>query len=165
YYPNLPANLSPFTASGRTLLNSQVGSAAANAAGVVAPWSGFNKLWGTGATVAQSLRPYPQYSTVDTINGQGDRIGHSTYHSMQVKFTKRYSSGLTVQASYVLSKLLTDADSGGSTPEDHYNRSLEKSIASYDQTHLVKLNYVYELPFGKGRKFLNQKGVASVILG
>src|SRR6185503_10689686 len=46
YYPNLPANLSPFTASGRTLLNSQVGSAAANAAGVVAPWSGFNKLWG-----------------------------------------------------------------------------------------------------------------------
>ena len=136
YYPNLPANLSPFTAAGRTLLNSQVGSAAANAAGVVAPWSGFNKLWGTGATVAQSLRPFPQYSAVDTINGQGDRIGHSTYHSMQVKFSKRYSSGLTVQASYVLSKLLTDADSGSGTPEDHYNRSLEKSIASYDQTHV-----------------------------
>ena len=91
YYPNLPANLSPFTAAGRTLLNSQVGSAAAGAAGVTAPWSGFNKLWGTGATVAQSLRPFPQYSTVDTINGQGDRIGHSTYHSMQVKFSKRYS--------------------------------------------------------------------------
>jgi hypothetical protein len=164
YYPNLPANLNPFTSAGRTLLNSQVGSAAANAAGVTAPWSGFNKLWGTGATVAQSLRPFPQYSTVDTINGQGDRIGHSTYHSMQVKFSKRYSAGLTVQASYVLSKLLTDADSGGSTPEDHYNRSIEKSIASYDQTHVVKLNYVYELPFGKGRHFLT-RGVASAILG
>ena len=165
YYPNLPANLSPFTASGRTLLNSQVGSAVANAAGVVAPWSGFNKLWGTGSSVAQSLRPFPQYSAVDTINGQGDRIGHSTYHSMQVKFSKRYSSGLTVQASYVLSKLLTDADSGGGTPENHYNRSLEKSIASYDQTHVVKLNYVYELPFGKGRKFLSNKSVGSAILG
>lgn len=165
YYPNLPANLSPFTAAGRTLLNSQVGSTVANAAGIVAPWSGFNKLWGTGATVGQSLRPYPQYSTVDTINGQGDRIGHSTYHSVQFKFSKRYASGLTVQASYVISKLLTDADSGGSTPENHYNRSLEKSIASYDQTHVVKLNYVYELPFGKGRKFLNQKGVPSAILG
>jgi len=165
YYPNLPANLSPFTASGRTLLNSQVGSAAANAAGINPPWSGFNTLWGTGATVAQSLRPFPQYSTVDTINGQGDRIGHSTYHSMQVKFSHRYSSGLTVQASYVLSKLLTDADSGSGTPEDHYNRRLEKSIASYDQTHVVKLNYVYELPFGKGRKFLNQKSVASAIAG
>jgi len=165
YYRNLPANLSPFTASGRTLLNSQVGSVAANAAGVVAPWSGFNQLWGTGSTVAQSLRPFPQYSTVDTINGQGDRIGHSTYHSMQVKFSHRYSSGLTVQASYVLSKLLTDADSGSGMPEDHYNRRLEKSIASYDQTHVVKINYVYELPFGKGRKFLTQKGVASAIVG
>jgi Carboxypeptidase regulatory-like domain len=165
YYPNLPASLNPFTAAGRTLLNSQVGSAAANAAGINPPWSGFNTLWGTGATVAQSLRPFPQYSTVDTINGQGDRIGHSTYHSMQVKFSHRYSSGLTVQASYVLSKLLTDADSGGGTPEDQYNRRLEKSIASYDQTHVVKLNYVYELPFGKGRKFLTQKGVGSAIVG
>jgi Carboxypeptidase regulatory-like domain len=165
YYPNLPASLSPFTAAGRTLLNSQVGSAAANAAGITPPWSGFNQLWGTGATVAQSLRPFPQYSTVDTINGQGDRIGHSTYHSMQVKFSHRYSSGLTVQASYVLSKLLTDSDSGSGTPEDQYNRVLEKSIASYDQTHVVKLNYVYELPFGKGRKFLTQKSVASAIVG
>ena len=165
YFPNLPANLSPFTASGRTLLNSQVGSAVANAAGVVAPWPGFNKLWGTGSTVAQSLRPFPQYSAVDTTNGQGDRIGHSTYHSMLVKFSKRYSAGLTVYASYVLSKLLTDADSGGGTPENHYNRRLEKSTASYDQTHVVKLNYVYELPFGKGRKFLNQGGVASAVLG
>jgi hypothetical protein len=165
YYPTLPANLSPFTAAGRTLLNSQVGSAAANAVGITPPWPGFNALWGTGATVAQSLRPFPQYSTVDTINGQGDRIGHSTYHSMQVKFSHRYSSGLTVQASYVLSKLLTDADSGSGTPEDHYNRRLEKSIGSYDQTHVVKINYVYELPFGKGRKFVTQKGVASAILG
>ena len=165
YFPNLPANLNPFTASGRTLLNSQVGSAAANAAGVVAPWPGFNKLWGTGSTVAQSLRPFPQYSTVDTTNGQGDRIGHSTYHSMLVKFSKRYSAGLTVYASYVLSKLLTDADSGGGTPENHYNRRLEKSIASYDQTHVVKLNAVYELPFGKGRKYLSSGSVASAILG
>ncbi len=96
---------------------------------------------------------------MDTINGQGDRIGHSTYHSMQVKFSHRYSSGLTVQASYVLSKLLTDADSGSGTPEDQYNRRLEKSIASYDQTHVVKLNYVYELPFGKGKRFLSGKSV------
>jgi hypothetical protein len=115
--------------------------------------------------VAQSLRPFPQYSAVDTVNGQGDKIGHSTYHALQVKFSHRYSSGLTVQASYVLSKILTDSDSGGGEPENQYNRSLEKSIASYDQTHVVKLNYVYELPFGKGKRFLNSKGVGSAILG
>ena len=160
---NLPAALNPYTASGRTLLNSLVGSAAANAAGITPPWSGFNTLWGTGATVAQSLRPYPQYSAIDTLNGQGDKIGHSTYNAMQVKFTKRYSAGLTVQASYVLSKLLTDAD-GNSGTEDQYDLRLEKSIASFDQTHVVKINYVYELPFGKGKRFLSGKGVASAIV-
>jgi hypothetical protein len=163
-FNDLPANESPFTASGRTLLNSLVGGTAANAAGVVAPWSGFNTLWGTGATVAQSLRPFPQYSTVDTVNGQGDRIGHSTYNSLEAKFTKRYASGLTIQASYVFSKLLTDADSGGSEPENQYDRALEKSISSYDQTHVLKINYLYSLPFGKGRKYLASGGVASAVL-
>ena len=171
HYRSLPANLSPFTAAGRTLLNSQVGSAAANAAGIVAPWSGFNALWGTGATVGQSLRPYPQFSTINTLDGGGDRIGHSTYHSMTVKFSKRYSSGLTLQASYVLSKLLTDTDlTAGATGAvagsfDTYNYRLLKSISGYDQTHLVKLTYVYELPFGQGKRFLSNKSIVSAIVG
>jgi hypothetical protein len=164
-YRELPANLSPFTAAGRTLLNSQVGSAAANTAGIRAPWAGFNTLWGSGATVAQALRPFPQYSTIDTINGQGDRIGHSTYHALQVKVSKRSSGGLTLQGSYVLAKMLTDSDPGGGTPFDKYNRRLDKSIASYDQTHVVKLNYVYELPFGAGRKYLTNRGAVNAILG
>ncbi|HWB96980.1 MAG TPA: TonB-dependent receptor, partial [Bryobacteraceae bacterium] len=166
-YRNLPANLSPFTAAGRTLLTSQVGSAAANAAGIAAPFSSFNQLWGSGATVAQSLRPYPQYAAIDTIAGGGDRLGHSTYHSMEIKLSKRYSSGLTLQASYVLSKALTDSDNYSSTPTsmDAYNLALEKSIASFDQTHRVKLSYVYELPFGKGKKYLSAGGVASALLG
>lgn len=161
-YRDLPAALNPFTAAGRTVLNSRVGSAAANAAGVVEPWAGFNTLWGSGNTVAQALRPFPQYATVDTSAGGGDRIGHTTYHAMQVKFTKRSSGGLTVQASYVLSKALGDADS---SPMDKYNRRLDKSILDYDQTHVVKLSYVYELPFGVGKHFLNSKGPVSAILG
>jgi hypothetical protein len=161
-YRNLPANLSPFAASGRTLLNSTVGSAAANAAGIVAPWAGFNALWGSGASVAQALRPFPQFSTIDTTNGQGDRIGHSTYHSMQVKFSKRYSGGLTLQGSYVLSKTITDAEGG---TMDAKNLRLSKSIAGYDQTHVVKVNYVYELPFGQGKKFLNGSRVLSTVIG
>jgi Carboxypeptidase regulatory-like domain len=167
-YRSLPANLNPFTAAGRTLLNSQITSAAAVAAGITPPFAAFTKVFGSGATVAQSLRPYPQYGRVDTISGGGDRLGHSTYHSMEVKLQKRYSAGLTVQASYVLSKLLTDSDGYSSTPtamDAVYNLRLEKSIGAYDQTHNVKLYYVYELPFGKGKKFLGTKGVASAVLG
>jgi len=161
----LPASLSPWTASGRTLLNSLVGSTAANAAGIKAPFKAFNDVWARSASVGQSLRPFPQYGNIDTTNGQGDREGHSTYHSMQVKLNKRYAAGLTLQASYVLSKYLTDSDGGGGQPEDHYNRALEKSIGNYDQTHIVKFNYVYELPFGKGKKYLGGSGVASALLG
>jgi outer membrane receptor protein involved in Fe transport len=160
-FRTLPATLDPFTASGRTLLNSMMGSAAANAAGIKPPFSAFNTLWGSGATVRQALRPFPQYSGIDTYNGSGDRLGHHTYHSLMLKFEKRYSAGLTFQASYVLSKAMGDVDGGAM---DHYNRRLEKTIESIDQTHTAKLSYVYELPFGPARKYLNS-GVASRIVG
>ena len=93
-----------------TVLNSLVGSATANAAGVFAPFPTFNTLWGSRATVAQALRPYPQYTYIDTYAGQGDHSGHSTYHAMILKFNKRVAGGLTFQTSYVFSKILTDSD-------------------------------------------------------
>ncbi len=160
-YRSLPANLDPFTVSGRTLLNSRIDSSSAIAAGVKAPFPAFATLWGTGATVAQAVRPFPQYSTFDTYNGGGDRLSHHTYHSFMLRFEKRYSAGLTFQGSYVLSKALGDVDGGAM---DHYNRRLEKSIESNDQTHAVKLSYVYELPFGAARRYLNS-GWGSRIIG
>lgn len=48
---------------------------------------------------------------------------------------------------------------------DHYNRQLDYSIGQFDQTHNFKLSYVYEVPFGKGRKFLNQGGVVDAVVG
>ena len=107
HYPNLPANLNPFTAGGTAELADLLGPPLTRR--YHGALSGFNTLWGTGATVAQSL-PLPEVFTGDTINGGGDRIGHSTYNSMELKFSHRYSAGLTVQASYVFSKSLTDAD-------------------------------------------------------
>ena len=73
------------------------------------------------------------------------------------------------RASYVFSKLLTDADSywGNAMPTDYYgggggcclaadqyNRRLEKSIGEFDVTHNFKIGFVYDLPFGKGRQYL-----------
>jgi len=163
-----PSYLTAFgtVAQSLVVLNSQVGSAAAIAAGIKAPYPGF-----TG-TVAQSLRPYPQYNVIDTFAGQGDHSGHSTYHAAIFKFQKRYSNGLTFQASYVFSKLLGDSDSawGGSEganngyAADLYNRGLEKSIGAYDVTHDFKFSGVYDLPFGKGQKYMNS-GPAAWIIG
>lgn len=149
-----------------TVLNSLVGSAAANAAGITAPFAGFNQLWGSRATVAQALRPFPQYTVIDTYAGQGDHSGHSTYHAMILKFNQRVGSGLTFQASYVLSKILTDSDSswGGGYAADFFNRGLEKSIGAYDVTHDFKFAGVWDVPAGKGQRWLHS-GPASWLLG
>jgi hypothetical protein len=157
------------TRYGATLLNSLITSPTAVAAGFREPFPGFARLWGSGATVGQALRPYPQYQNIDTRSGGGDHSGHSTYHSMMLRFEKRYSQGLQFQSSYVFSKLLTDADSYWSDSYgfamDHFNRSLEKSIGAFDVPHNFKLSAVWEVPFGKGRAFLNGGGPVNWILG
>jgi hypothetical protein len=154
---------------GRNLLSTNIDSPAARAAGIVRPYANIDCDFSTTCapvSVAQALRPFPQYRTIQTREGHGDKSGHSTYHSLLVRIDKRYSAGLTTQASYVFSKLLTDADStdGDNVAMDHYNRGLEKSIGQYDVTHNLKFNYIYELPFGRGKSWL-QSGPLSWILG
>lgn len=153
---------------GAQLLSRRIDSPEAIAAGFRPPFRNFVQLWGNAATVAQALRPYPQYQFIDTWSGGGDHSGHSSYHAGIIKLDKRYGSGLTFTTSYVFSKIITDADSYWSTDfdrsADHYNRRLEKSIGAFDVTHNFKLGLVYELPFGKGRRWLN-KGLTATLLG
>lgn len=150
---------------GPSLLNSNINSAEARAAGIREPFPGFSQLFGSRATVAQALRPFPQYTSIDTGNANGDRSGHSTYHAGILKIERRFSQGFTLQSSYVFSKLISDSDQwGAGGPLDHFNRRLEKSVSGYDQTHLGKINYIIELPFGNGKAFLSD-GVLSKIFG
>src|ERR1044072_3102077 len=75
--------------------------------------------------------------------------------------------GLTMQWSYTLSKLLTDSDTyyaNAGFAEDNGNRRLEKSIGAYDQTHVLKISTVYDLPFGNGHRSLNH-GIAQHVMG
>src|SRR4051812_17804532 len=97
---------------------------------------GFSALWASSATVRQALRPYPQFGNIDTAASGGDHSGHSTYHAGMIRLEKRYSSGIHFLTSYVLSKLLTDADGywPGGAAMDPYNRQLEKSIGQFDVT-------------------------------
>jgi hypothetical protein len=148
------------------VLSSLVGSPLANQYGITAPFPAFSSLWGARATVAQALRPYPQYTNIDTYSGQGDHSGHSTYNAAEVKLQKRYGAGLVLQTSYVFSKLLTNADDawGNGYAADQYNRGLEKSIGLFDITHSFKFSASYALPIGKGQKWLT-KGPAAWIIG
>jgi hypothetical protein len=141
------------------LLRADIGSAQARAAGIPIPYPSFtNPQVQLFRTVNQALRPYPQYLTIVTGTQGGDKSGHSSYHALVLRAERRYSSGLTFQWNYVLSKLITDADSyfapgGAGAAQDHYNRGLEKSIGQFDQTHSLKLSTLYELPVGRGRRY------------
>ena len=163
-----PAYLTAFgnIAQSTAVLNSKIGSATANAAGIFEPFPGFNALWGGNNTVRQALRPYPQYQAIDTYSGGGDHSGHSSYHAAVIQLQKRYAKGFTFQASYVFSKILTDSDTywGSGQASDNFNRRLEKSIGQFDQTHNFKTGIVYELPFGKGKSYLTH-GPGSWVLG
>jgi len=81
--------------------------------------------------------------------------GSSTYHSMEMKMTKRLSQGATLQASYTWSRSLGDNDGDFFVDyRDPSNRRLNKSLLGFHRTHAFLLNGTYELPFGANRPFL-----------
>jgi hypothetical protein len=84
-------------------------------------------------------------------------FGSSTYHSMQLEWTKRFSGGWTVQSNYTLAKALGEEEGAGQEQLDSYrtlrNRSLDKRLMSFSVHHVTRTNAIYELPFGKGRQF------------
>jgi carboxypeptidase family protein/TonB-dependent receptor-like protein len=111
-------------------------------------------------SVAAAVQPFPQYPAI--VNNY-PAFGNSTYHSLQLMARKTAAHGLSFIAAYTFSKTLTDTDSalyasGSQIVQDFYNRKAEKAIASFDFTHVVKLTWIYELPFGRGRRWLNKGG-------
>ncbi|MEO7143605.1 MAG: TonB-dependent receptor [Bryobacteraceae bacterium] len=151
-----------------SLLVSNINSAQARAANIPIPYPNFtNSTIQHSQSVNQALRPFPQYLTIQTADQGGDKSGHSNYQAFVLKADRRLSGGLIFQWSYTFSKLLTNADTyyaNTGLSEDQYNRGLEKSIGEYDQTHVVKLSTVYELPFGRGKRWLTH-GFANQVLG
>ncbi|MGH9628979.1 MAG: hypothetical protein ACRD7E_11695, partial [Bryobacteraceae bacterium] len=159
-----------------SLLNKPIDDPEVAALGFTAPFPNFKELLKGNATLGQSLRMFPQYQNV-TTGGMMNHSGNSTYHAVILKLTKRFSAGLTLLTSYTWSKLLTDADSsepwiagvvgsrvGAGAAQNHFNRKNEKSYGVLDFPQQFKLTGSYDLPFGKGKKFLNS-GIASHILG
>ncbi len=141
---------------GNTLLQ-RITSGAAVAAGITAPYPGFETS--RNNTVAQALRPFPQYLN---ISG-GDGAGIARYSSLQVKLTKRYSGGLTLLAFYTWSKNLTDAEGGAY--QYPLNRRGELSVSFDGAPHTFVASAAYELPFGSGKRYLSSGILAHVAGG
>ncbi|MGH9158819.1 MAG: TonB-dependent receptor domain-containing protein, partial [Vicinamibacteraceae bacterium] len=105
----------------------------------------------------QLLRAFPHYTGVSSGRKSG---GTSEYHGMTLRADKRFSHGLSLLVAYTFSKLMDDASSTVSwigpianSRLDHTNRALEWSLSSMDVSNRFVASWVYELPFGKGRRF------------
>jgi hypothetical protein len=136
--------------------------------GVNSPYSTF-----TGP-LGQALRPFPQYDYI-----QGDccleNLGHSSYNAMVVSLERRFRNGFNLQASYTWSKTLTDADStipfsyvSGNQLEQAQGSGdlkLDKAISVQNLPQQFSLSYLYQFPFGKGRKFLNNSRALDLLIG
>ncbi len=133
------------------LLSSRIDSPAVIAAGFTKPYASFPNNF----SLDRALRPFPQYTDINTGGGNGDRSGHSTYHALVLKMERRVSTGLYLQGSYVWSKMISDSDrvDGGGRAMDQYNRRWEKSIGEFDLPHNVKFSWIADFPWGKGQKW------------
>ncbi|WP_051669526.1 TonB-dependent receptor [Bryobacter aggregatus] len=118
-----------------------------------------------GAGNLQSLRPFPQYSGASILANDGN----SSYHSLQAKLEHRWKNGLLVSAAYTFSKLLNDVDgpsrSNGVGVQDVYNLKAERGVGGYDVPQRFVVNYVYQLPFGRGGKYLSSTPVLKDLVG
>jgi len=123
-------------AADRTVLTSLWNSAAAQARGFRAPYAGYP----TGLTVAQALRPYPQFGNIGTM---WNMRGKSWYDALQAKVTKRYSHNLQVAASFTWQKEL---EYGRSTANNVYNNAVNKTISSESQPFVLAIGPTYRTP-------------------
>jgi hypothetical protein len=90
-----------------------------------------------------------------------------TYHSLQTVINKTLSNGLNIRATYTFAKNLGTADGlVGGNIQNIYNVGVEKGPVQPDIRHRVAISYVYELPFGRDRSFLNDAPrVVDALLG
>jgi hypothetical protein len=136
----------------------------------------FNDLHLNGAKAVQNpgnsqqpAAPFPAFSTGSNVIAMS---GVTTYNSLQTRLDKRFSGGLSFAASYTWSHAMDDAPTTlGSAGDGGYRDSsilppiADFSNSPWDTRHRVTLNGLYQLPFGTGRRFMNQKGIVNVAAG
>jgi len=148
--PQLLSNygLSLDNAADRAILSAQLGSAAAGRFQNKLPFAGFPVT----ATVAQSLRPFPQFNS--GLASIWAPLGDTWYDSLQVKATKRLSHGLDLSYSFTWAKEL-DNLAGTTIPTDVGNRQNAKTLATLYRPFVTSVAFNYTVPALGGFKALS----------
>ncbi len=109
--------------------------------------------------------PNPNIGQIELFTNAGSY----EYNSLQVEMRRRFSDGLYFQANYTFSKNLTDTVGTSQALFEPYlqnnNRELDRQRADFDQNHVFNFNGIYQLPFGKGKMFMDKGGILDTVLG
>jgi hypothetical protein len=112
----------------------------------------------------QNYRPFPNWGQLNYASNQG----HSTYHSGSVRLEKRFSSGMAFQTYYTYSKAIDECDknfSACAARDPMEDRAMEKATAGFNRGSIFNGQITYDLPVGKGKRFLNKAGIWDKIFG
>jgi hypothetical protein len=114
----------------------------------------------------QSRRPYPLYRNILL----GENGGGHTYHALSVQLERRAERGVYFQTNWTWAKNLTDVDEtggveGGTTLENSYDRQRERGNSQFTPRHRLIAALIWELPVGRGKRFLNRPGTLDWVLG
>ncbi len=122
-------------------------------------------------SLAQLLKPYPQYTTVSLYR---NNVGNTNYHGVSAKLEQRWSRGLSYLVSYTRSRLVDDASSvfdasiltgpvANFPVADSFNRRLERDYSTGDMPHVLVSSAVWDLPIGGGRA-TNPRGLLGLLV-
>ncbi len=124
-------------------------------------------------TDTQAYRPYPQFSQVTLI---APSIGRTNYFAIVGTIEKRFSNGLNFVSTYTQAKLLGDTNDNANASSgnlgnnngpysNYYNRAADYGRTENDIERRFTFNTVYELPFGRGRRWMNGNSIFDVVFG
>ncbi|HUL79781.1 MAG TPA: carboxypeptidase-like regulatory domain-containing protein [Vicinamibacteria bacterium] len=176
----MPSKIAPLNALNPSLLslgsslNDEFQEGQTSLHGVPEPYPGWREqMQGCPPSLAQALLPYPQYCS--SLFGLNENQGESTYNSLQAKLEKRFSHGTYFLLSYTLGKIMTSASdfvqseanawSGTIGVISPYEKERNWAPAADDVTHVFSVAMVWDIPVGRGRKWVDHGGAANAIVG
>jgi len=104
----------------------------------------------TGTIPIADRVPYPNYSWI-LLDYNG---GWSSYNGLATRFTKRFGSGMFLQIAYTYSHTLDLGNTDDFSASQCCFKTIDKGNGDYDVRHRFVASYVYDLPFGKGKRYL-----------
>lgn len=149
----LPANLTPMVSQWNLQVQRQIGVnqsvslayVGTHGARITRNYDANQNLFGTGN------KRFPKLGSVTTQ----DNSGKSDYHSMQAQYERRFTNGLQFLGAFTWSKTIDDGcgDLDTCSPQLYTNYAIERGLSNQDQNYRLSLSSLYELPFGRGKRW------------